>query len=143
MGLAIDAGKEEAVKFELELEEEEARALRNPGPICPLAYALPLRYSLPCKHWMYPTFLRGCQLPLSLFHPRWLFDGPLVLYESWQMSRYSAQQAPSPTRDPDQSRSCFHGRSEEMAKGAALETVLLLRQCPPSVAENYAVAVAT
>jgi hypothetical protein len=28
-----------------------------------------------------------------------------------------------------------------MVKGAAIETVLLLRQYPPSVAENYAVAV--
>ena len=28
-----------------------------------------------------------------------------------------------------------------MVKGAAMETVLLLRQCPPIVAENYAVAV--
>jgi hypothetical protein len=28
-----------------------------------------------------------------------------------------------------------------MVKGAAMETVLLLRQCPPSVAENFAVAV--
>jgi hypothetical protein len=28
-----------------------------------------------------------------------------------------------------------------MVKGAAMETVLLLRQCPPGVAENYAVAV--
>ena len=28
-----------------------------------------------------------------------------------------------------------------MVKGAAIETVLLLWQCPPSVAENYAVAV--
>jgi hypothetical protein len=28
-----------------------------------------------------------------------------------------------------------------MVKGAAMETVILLRQCPPSVAENFAVAV--
>ena len=28
-----------------------------------------------------------------------------------------------------------------MVKGAAIETVLLLRHCPSSVAENYAVAV--
>src|SRR5271167_4150914 len=28
-----------------------------------------------------------------------------------------------------------------MVKGAAMETVLLLRQCPPSVAENFAIAV--
>jgi hypothetical protein len=39
------------------------------------------------------------------------------------------------------SRSRFHGCGEEMVKGAAMETVLLLRQCPLSVAENYAVAV--
>jgi hypothetical protein len=28
-----------------------------------------------------------------------------------------------------------------MVKGAAIETVILLRQCPPSIAENFAVAV--
>jgi hypothetical protein len=28
-----------------------------------------------------------------------------------------------------------------MVKGAAIETVILLQQCPPSIAENYAVAV--
>jgi hypothetical protein len=39
------------------------------------------------------------------------------------------------------SRSRFHDCGEEMVKGAAMETVLLLRQCPLSVAENYAVAV--
>jgi hypothetical protein len=138
IGLAIDAGEEEAVDFEL---EGEVCALRSPRPICPLAYALPLRYGLPCKHWMYPAFLRGCQLPLSLFHPQWLFDGPPVLYERWHMSWDGAQQAPSPARDPDLFRSRFHSRGEEMVKGAALETVLLLWQCPPSVAENYAVAV--
>jgi hypothetical protein len=70
IGLAITEGKEEAVEFELES-----------GSACPLACKLPLRYSLPCKHWMYPAFVRGCQLPLSLFHPRWLFDGPPVLHK--------------------------------------------------------------
>jgi len=90
---------------------------------------------------MYPAFVRGCQLPLSLFHPRWLFDGPLVLHESWQILWEGTQQAPSPAREPDMSRSRFHGRGKEMVKGAAMETVLLLRQCPPSVAENYTVAV--
>jgi hypothetical protein len=28
-----------------------------------------------------------------------------------------------------------------MVKGAAIEAVILLRKCPPAVAENYAVAV--
>jgi hypothetical protein len=93
---------------------------------------------------MYPAFVRSCQLPLSLFHPGWLFDGPAVLYERWQMSwgiGDDAQRAPSPARAPDTFQSRFHGRGEEMVKGAAIETVLLPRQCSPSVAENYAVAV--
>jgi hypothetical protein len=44
-------------------------------------------------------------------------------------------------RAPNTSRGRFHGRGEEMVKGAAIEAVLLLRQCPPSAAENYAVTV--
>jgi hypothetical protein len=85
MGLAIEEGKEEAVDFELEEEEAADCELGSLGPMCPSACALPLRYGLPCKHWMYPAFRRGCQLPLSLFHPRWFFNGPLVLYERWHM----------------------------------------------------------
>lgn len=48
MGLAIEAGKEEAVNFEP--EEAADRKRGSLGPICPLACALPLRYGLPCKH---------------------------------------------------------------------------------------------
>jgi hypothetical protein len=69
MGLVIEAGKEEAFNFDLE------------NPKCKLACELPSRYGLPCKHWMYLAFLTSCQLPLSLFHLRWLFDGPAVLHE--------------------------------------------------------------
>jgi hypothetical protein len=74
---------------------------------------------------MYPAFVRCCQLPLSLFHPRWLFDGPPVLHEKWKMSWSDSVRAPTPTREPDASRTRFHGRGEEMVKGAAMETVLL------------------
>ena len=59
---------------------------------------------------------------------------------SWEIGE-DALRAPSPVRGPDVSRSRFHGRGEEMVKGAAMESVLLLRQCPPSIAENFAVAV--
>jgi hypothetical protein len=75
MGLAIEGGEEEAVDFNL-----ESSNLEGSGPVCPLACALLLRYSLPCKYWMYPAFKRSCQLPLSLFRLRWLFDGPAVLH---------------------------------------------------------------
>jgi hypothetical protein len=59
---------------------------------------------------------------------------------SWRTGE-DAPRALSPTRAPDPSRSRFHGCGEEMVKGAAIETVLLLRQCPLSIAENFAVAV--
>lgn len=58
IGLAIEKGEKEAFEFDLEV------------PGCPLVCELPLRYSLPCKHWMYPAFVKGSQLSLSLFHPR-------------------------------------------------------------------------
>jgi hypothetical protein len=54
---------------------------------------------------------------------------------------HNGERAPSPTREPDTSQSRFYSCSKEMVKGAAMETVLLLWQCPPGVAENYAVAV--
>jgi hypothetical protein len=50
-------------------------------------------------------------------------------------------QRSSPARAPDMSLIHFHGHCKEMVKGAAMEMVFLLRQCPPSVAENYTVAV--
>ena len=48
---------------------------------CQFKCQLPLRYCLPCKHWIYKAFVEGLPIPLSLFHPRWLLDGPDVLYE--------------------------------------------------------------
>ena len=87
MGLAIEEGKEEAFDFDLD------------SPKCKLACELPLRYGLPCKHWMYPAFLKGCQLPISLSHPRWFFDGPLVLHKSWRISWHDdSEGALSPMR---------------------------------------------
>jgi hypothetical protein len=39
------------------------------------------------------------------------------------------------------SKPLFMAAARGTAHGAAIETVILLRECPPSVAENYAVAV--
>jgi hypothetical protein len=38
-----------------------------------------LRFGLLYKHWMLLFYLRGEPLSLSLFHPRWLLDGPAVV----------------------------------------------------------------
>jgi hypothetical protein len=57
------------------------------------------------------------------------------------MSWSDSLRAPTPTQELDASQSRFHRRGEEMVKGAAIETVLFLQQCPPTLAENYAIAV--
>ena len=44
---------------------------------------------------------------------------------SWKINE-DALRALSPVRDLDSSQSRFHGCGEEMVKGAAMETVLLL-----------------
>jgi hypothetical protein len=69
----IEEGKEEEVEFDLDVG-------------CTLSCELPVRYSLPCRHWMYASVVEDCPLPLLLFHPRWLFDGPVVLYNCWVMT---------------------------------------------------------
>jgi hypothetical protein len=53
---AIDSGNRDSFEF------EEAIG-------CLYEYELPLRFGLPCKHWMLPFYLCGEPLSLFLFHP--------------------------------------------------------------------------
>lgn len=41
--------------------------------------ALPAQFCLPCRHWMLPAVHSRRQLPISLFHLLWLYDGLEVL----------------------------------------------------------------
>ena len=146
-----------AVKM-LALEEgaEEVAKGFNQESGCMLACELPLRYGILCKHWMYPAMIRKCQLPLSLFHPRWLLDGPATV-DSWQMSwgdiSYETKSEDSRIKQGTEqlknreeaknkftSRDMFHDQGEEMIKDAALTSVHLLRDLPAGEAENFAVA---
>ena len=69
----IEEGKEEEFEFDICVG-------------CTFSCELPARFGLPCRHWMYSYIVEECPLPLSLFHPRWLFDGPVVLYDHWVMT---------------------------------------------------------
>jgi hypothetical protein len=62
----------------------------EPGTACKFVCQLPVRYGLLCKHWLYKAFVDNVPIPLSLFHPRWLLNGPPVLYHSWDISWNSA-----------------------------------------------------
>jgi hypothetical protein len=61
---------------------------------CPCKCELPLRFGLPCKHWMLPFYLRKEPLSLSLFHPRWFLDG-LAVVRSWRMSSLNGVVGPT------------------------------------------------
>ena len=52
---------------------------------CQQLCELPLRYRLPCKHWMLHFYRKDEPIPLNLFHPRWLINGPPVLQNPWQI----------------------------------------------------------
>jgi hypothetical protein len=82
------------------MREEKLEALRAlDGPGCPLACELPLRYGLPCRHWMYEAVVRASPIPLSLVHPRWLLNGPAVV-RKWTMTyRDSENQAVQSRRE--------------------------------------------
>ncbi|KAM4061907.1 hypothetical protein HRG_008824 [Hirsutella rhossiliensis] len=81
---------------EIEKEREALGALNEPG--CPSACEFPLRYGLPCRHWLYEAVVRSCAIPLNLLHPRWLIDGPDVV-RGWTMS-YEKQAAPEEAENP-------------------------------------------
>jgi hypothetical protein len=74
------------------IQEEEVDLFQPPedgDEGCGFECQLPLRFRLPCKHWMYEHFYLKTPLPIGLFHPRWLLDGPAVITRSqpWKMSR--------------------------------------------------------
>ena len=57
----------------------------DPDIGCLEGCSLPLQYLIPCRHWMYHFYRKKQPIPINLFHPRWLFDGPSVIQETWKM----------------------------------------------------------
>jgi len=78
----IEDGKE--VEFEFDPEEG-----------CTFGCELPARYRLPCKYRMHNSIVERVPLSLSLFHPRWHFDGPAILKDHWVMT-WALQQGAVP-----------------------------------------------
>jgi hypothetical protein len=88
---------------------------------------------------MYTSVVEDCPLPLSLFYPRWLFDGPAVVYKRWVMSwdpelevdfgldlanRYASNR--------------YAARGLQMAEEPALSILQKLKSLPPGIAESFA-----
>jgi hypothetical protein len=112
----------------------------KPGTKCQSNCELPLRYGLPCKHWLYKAFIDDVPIPISLFHPRWLLDGLESLPKGWNLSwnptqiRVDAQQKSEDRHIGDR----YARRGEDLIMEAALATIEKHRSLPAGQAENFA-----
>ena len=64
------------------LEEASKDFEFNTEKGCQERCQLLLRYRLPCRCWMAYFYVRKEPIPLNIFHPRWLIDGPSVLRDA-------------------------------------------------------------
>ncbi|RKK88928.1 hypothetical protein BFJ68_g16837 [Fusarium oxysporum] len=115
---------------ELEKERDALSALNKPG--CPFACELPLRYSLPCRHWLYEAVVRSWGIPLTLLHPRWLLDGPPVV-RNWTMS-YGEQTVPE---DAENLGDRYQDGGRNMILQSALEVVRVQGSFTGQQAEEF------
>jgi hypothetical protein len=123
----IEEGKEEEFKFDLDMG-------------CSFGCELPARFGLTCRHWMYSSVVEDCPLPLSLFHPRWLFDGPAVLYDCWVMSWDSELSPPAlgPSLADRHASDRYAARGQQRVEASALAVLDKLKSLPPGMAESFA-----
>jgi hypothetical protein len=101
---------------------------------------LPARFNLPCRHWMYSSVVEECPLPLSLFHPQWLFDGPAVLHGCWVMTWDPELDIPAlgPSLTDRHAGDRYAARGLQRAEAAALSVLGKLKSLPPGMAESFA-----
>jgi hypothetical protein len=114
---------------------------------CTFGCQLPARFRLPCKHWIMQFYIRNQPLPVSLFHPRWLLDGPPVVY-SWKIATSAPlpNTSPSPNRthtrpssfDIAIPRTKYANNGEQLIIDAATKAVQKLKSLPPGEKEGYA-----
>ena len=131
-----------------EIDRGEVRPFELDDAVgCTFGCQLPARFRLPCKHWMMQFYLRNKPLPVSLFHPRWLLDGPPVVH-SWKMatSLPSLDTSPPPNRsrvgspslDTAAPRIRYPDNGEQLIIDAATKAIQKLKSLPPGEKEGYA-----
>jgi hypothetical protein len=115
----------------------------DPDEGCTFGCELPARFGLPCRHWMYASVVEECPLPLSLFHPRWLFDGPAVLHERWVMS-WDPELMPAlgPSLADRHAGDRYAAQGQQMVEESALAVFDKLKRLPPGMKESFAKAFA-
>jgi hypothetical protein len=104
---------------------------------CTKGCAAPARFSIPCQHWLYPAAKNGTAIPLSLFHPRWLLDGPAVLHKPWKML-WNEDYSPQRQTEERYAGDRFANRGEDLIREAALAAIQKLKSLPAAQAETFA-----
>jgi hypothetical protein len=83
--------------------------------------------------------VENVSLPLSLFHPRWHFDGPAVLRDRWVMTWDPEQEvAPGPSLADRHAGDCYTARGLQIVEESALAVLDKLKSLPPGTAEAFA-----
>jgi hypothetical protein len=80
---------------------------------CTKGWAAPARFGIPCRHWLYLAAHNGTAIPISLFHPRWLLDGPAVLQEPWKML-WNEDHIPQQQQEERHASDRFADRGEDL-----------------------------
>ena len=94
-------------------------------------------YSIPCQHWLYPAARDGIPIPLSLFHPRWLLDGPAALHKPWKML-WDEEYIPQRQEEERYASDRFAHRGEDLIQEAALATIEQLKSLLATQAKAFA-----
>ena len=86
-----EKGDEAEAARDAEEEEDGVDSARCPPelpkePGCMSACQLPLRYGLPCRHWLWASAATEISIPLSLVPPRWLRHAPEGFQGQWEMA---------------------------------------------------------
>jgi len=122
------------------IDAGETDNIFDPEVGCQEGCSFPLQYRLPCRHWMYYFYSKNEPIPINLFHPRWLIDGPSVLHTHWQIrldNRDYSKDEPTKARDVGD-RSA--GAGERLILDTALEIVERHKNLPPGEKEPFALA---
>ena len=106
---------------------------------CEQLCELPLRYRLPCKHWMLYFYHKNEPIPINLFHPRWLVDGPSILHKPWQIRLDNFDYT---TSDDTSTEENTGDRSLGAGKQLIIDTTLAMiekhQNLPPGEKETFA-----
>ena len=107
---------------------------------CQEGCSLPLQYGLPCRHWMLYFYRKNKPIPLNLFHPRWLIDGPSVLRSRWHLQLENHDYSKGEPTQADDTGDRLVGNGEQLIIDTALELVERHKKLPLGEKEAFALA---